>query len=167
MTITVSRTDERYTPEEIWRADGGILTLGEDELRGLVSVALAKVPKKVANKVFTGCLFVMAKYEWGRGTFIPKELLKNKCVIALSERLMDKDRESAERTILHEVAHFYLGHMPPGLVPGCSEDLEAQLENEADQQVDEWLNAFWKKANRRTTRHKRESRRVLQRAYLR
>ena len=86
-----------YTPEEVWEADGGILTLGEDELRGLVSVALSKVPKRVANKVFKGCIFVMAKFEWGAGTYIPKELLEGKCVIALSERLMDEDRKSAVR----------------------------------------------------------------------
>ncbi len=104
----------RYTPDEVWEADGGILTLGEDELRGLVSVALSRVPKRVADKVFKGCIFVMAKYEWGPGTYIPKELLKGKCVIALSEKLMDEDRRSATRTVLHEVAHFYLQHVPPG-----------------------------------------------------
>ena len=145
----------RYTPEEVWQADCGIMTLGEDELRDLVSIALSKVPRRVADRVFEGCLFVMAKYEWGRGTFIPKMLLKNKCVIALSERLMDEDRSSAERTILHEVAHFYLGHMPPGLVPGCSEDLEARLEEEADWQAEEWLRAYWRDfSNRRKRRRK-------------
>lgn len=138
----MTRRSRRYTPEEIWQADGGIMTLGEDELRALVAVALSKVPKRVADKVFKGCLFVMAKYEWGRGTYIPKELLKNKCVIALSERLMDEDRVSAERTILHEVAHFYLRHVPPGLMPGCSEDHEIRLEEEADRQTEEWLQAF-------------------------
>jgi len=130
-----------YTPEEVWEADGGILTLGEDELRGLVSVALSKVPKRVANRVFKGCVFVMAKFEWGAGTYIPKELLEGKCVIALSERLMDEDRKSAVRTVLHEVAHFYLGHVPPGLVTGSGEDCDCRQEQEADAKVDEWLKA--------------------------
>jgi hypothetical protein len=130
-----------YTPEEVWEADGGILTLGEDELRALVSVALSRVPKKVANKVFKGCIFVMAKFEWGAGTYIPKELLKGKCVIALSEKLMDEDQESAIGTILHEVAHFYLGHMPAGLVSMPLEGCEHQLEHEADAAVNEWLKA--------------------------
>lgn len=151
----------RYTPEEIWEADGGMMTLGEDELRALVSVALSKVPKKVADKVFKGCVFVMAKYEWGRGTYIPKVLLKNKCVIALSERLMDEDRASAERTVLHEVAHFYLDHVPPGLVPRCSDDLETRLEEEADRQTEEWLRAFWKDATRGRRHHRRELARVV------
>ena len=150
------RRSPRYTPQEVWQADGGIMTLGEDELRGLVSNALAKLPRRVADRVFKGCLFVMAKYEWGRGTYIPKVLLRNKCVIALSERLMDEDQASAERTILHEVAHFYLGHVPPGLVPGCSEDLESRLEEEADRQTEEWLRAYRADTSRRRKRRDEE-----------
>ena len=130
-----------YAPQEIWEADGGILTLGEDELRGLVSVALSKVPKRVANKVFKNCIFVMAKFEWGAGTYIPKEILEGKCVIALSERLMDEDRKSAVRTVLHEVAHFYLGHMPPGLITESGEGCDCRQEQEAEAKVDEWLKA--------------------------
>ncbi len=137
----MSKSGHGYTPEEVWQADGGILTLGENELRDLVSVALSKVPKSVANKVFKGCIFVMAKFEWGAGTYIPKELLEGKCVIALSEKLMDEDQKSAVRTILHEVAHFYLRHMPPGLVPGSDEGCDCRQEQEADAAVDEWLEA--------------------------
>ena len=138
-----------YTPEEVWEADGGILTLGEDELRGLVLVALSEVPKRVVNKVFKGCIFVMAKFEWGAGTYIPKELLEGKCVIALSERLMDEDQISAVRTVLHEVAHFHLGHMPPGLVAGSEEDCDCRQEKEADAAVDEWLASSMRKRGAR------------------
>lgn len=130
-----------YTPAEVWEADDGILTLGEDELRELVSVALSKVPKRVANRVFKGCIFVMAKFEWGAGTYIPKELLEGKCVIALSEKIMDEDRDSAMRTVLHEVAHFYLRHVPPGLAAGSGEGSDCQMEKEAEAQVDRWLKA--------------------------
>jgi len=135
----LKRREKRYTPEEVWRADGGILTLGEDELRALVSLALSRVPQRVTDRVLKGCLFVMAKYEWGRATFIPKELLRNKCVIALSEKLLDEDSDSAQHTVLHEVAHFYLGHMPSGLVSGCSDDHESRLEEEADLLAEQWL----------------------------
>jgi hypothetical protein len=141
-----------YTPEEVWEADGGILTLGEDELRGLVSVALSKVPKRVANKVFKGCIFVMAKFEWGAGTYIPKELLEGKCVIALSERLMDEDRKSAVRTVLHEVAHFYLRHVPPGLAAGSGESCDCRQEKEAEAKVDEWLKSDHKARRARQAR---------------
>jgi hypothetical protein len=139
-----------YTPEEVWEADAGILTLGEDELRQLVSVTLSKVPKTVADKVFKGCILVMAKYEWGPGTYIPKELLKGKCVIALSEKLMDEDRKSAIRTVLHEVAHFHLRHMPPGLLSESGEGCDCRQEQEAEAQVEEWL-----KADRKVRRQQR------------
>ncbi len=137
-----------YTPEQVWEADGGILTLGENELRELVSVALSKVPRRVADRVFTGCIFVMAKFEWGAGTYIPRELLEGKCVIALSEKLMDEDRESAIRTILHEVAHFYLRHVPPGLAAGPGEACDCRQEREAEAQVDRWLKKPSVKAGR-------------------
>jgi hypothetical protein len=137
-------TSKRYTPEEVWQADGGILTLGEDELRGLVSSALSKVPRSVTDKVLNGCLFVMAKYEWGRATLIPKELIRKRCVIALSEKLLDEDRQSAEYTVLHEVAHFHLKHMPSGLTAACSEDHEVRQETEADLLADHWLDSFWR-----------------------
>jgi hypothetical protein len=101
------------------------------------SVALSEVLNRVANKVFKGCIFVMAKFEWGAGAYIPKELLEGKCVIAL--RLMDEDKQSVVRTVLHEVAHFYLGHMPPGLIAGSEEDCDCRQEQGADAKVDEWL----------------------------
>jgi SprT-like family len=145
-------TEPGYTPREVWEADGGILTLGEDELRDLVSVALSKVPKSVANKVFKGCIFVMAKFEWGAGTYIPKELLKGKCVIALSEKIMDEDRNSAMRTVLHEVAHFYLQHVPPGLMTDPGEGCDCRQEQEADAMVDEWLEADRKARRLQRTR---------------
>ena len=141
-----------YTPREVWEADGGILTLGEDELRGLISAALSKVPKRVANKVFKGCIFVMAKFEWGAGTYIPREILEGKCVIALSERLMDEDRKSAVRTVLHEVAHFYLGHMPPGLIAGSGDGCDCRQEHEAEAKVDDWLKADRKARRARQAR---------------
>lgn len=130
-----------YTPREVWEADGGILTLGEHELRGLVSLALSQVPKEVADRVFGGCIFIMAKFEWGAGTYVPKELLQGKCVIALSEKLMDEKRRIAIRTILHEVAHFYLQHVPSGLAADSHPGSDCALEEEAEAQVDEWLAA--------------------------
>lgn len=136
-----------YTPEEVWEADGGILTLGEAELRGLVALALSRVPRRVADRVFEGCIFVMAKFEWGAGTYVPEQLLRGKCVIALSEKLMDEDQKSAVRTILHEVAHFYLRHVPPGLMEGTGEGCDCRQEQEAEAQIEEWL-----KADRRLTR---------------
>ena len=79
-----------------------------------------------------------------------KELLKGKCVIALSEKLMDEDRKSAIRTVLHEVAHFYLRHMPPGLMTESGEGCDCRQEREAEAQVNEWL-----KAVRRAERQQR------------
>ena len=136
---TTGAAAARYTPEEVWEADGGIMTLGEDELRALVSEALSRVPRRVADRVFAGCIFIMAKFEWGAATYIPRELLEGKCAIALSEKLMDEDRESAIRTILHEVAHFHLRHVPPGLASDPGEACDCRQEREAEAQVDRWL----------------------------
>ncbi len=42
---------DRYTFDDIWYMDGGVLTCGNNELRALVSRALSRVPKDVVDRV--------------------------------------------------------------------------------------------------------------------
>ena len=127
-----------YIPEEICYENAGVLTLGNDRLRFLVANALSKVPRSVVDNVVNRCLFVMPIHE-EKGIFIPKELLRGKCVIALPEKLLGEDEEEIEHTILHEVAHFYHGHKSPLLLEECA---DRQQEEEADRTVELWLEKF-------------------------
>ena len=125
---------ERYTVEEIWDMDGGMSTAGNDRLRHSVACALSKVPKTIVDYVFERCIFLMPIYE-ERGCFVPKKVIRDKSIIMLSERL---DEKEMERTILHEVAHSYLGHRSV-LLCDLSEREGREQEKEADGKVDEWL----------------------------
>ena len=62
----------KYKFEEISEEDGGMLTLGNDELRLLIAKSLSTVPKKVADSVLTSCVFIMPMNYYEYGLFIPK-----------------------------------------------------------------------------------------------
>jgi hypothetical protein len=134
--------EPRYTLDEIWYQDGGMLTLGGDELRHLVSTALSRIPKQVADKVLTKRLFIMPQYAWEKGYLVPLKLTKNKRVIALPEGLLEEGEESVVQTILHEVAHFWLQHEPSLLAESASEDLDKKQEDEADNCAKRWLEGY-------------------------
>ncbi len=127
-----------YTFEEAWDMDASRATLRNTTLRGIVARALSKVPKEVVDRVYDECLFLMPTYE-ERGCFIPKELLRDKCIIALSEKLLEEDEKNIEGDLLHEVAHYYLGHKSP---IHLSEEETRKQEEEADRAVDRWSKAF-------------------------
>ena len=44
--------DEKYSPEEIWQMDAETWTMGNDELRRLIAMALSKVPSSIVDKVY-------------------------------------------------------------------------------------------------------------------
>jgi len=129
---------ERYTPAQVHYMDAGVVTMGDDDLRYIISDVLAKVPAAVVDRVMDGCRFLMPRIQ-GKGTFIPAALLEGLDVILLPEGLLD-DPDEMETTILHEVAHFWLGHESP-LQWDPSEDILPrydQQEAEAWTQVGEW-----------------------------
>ena len=127
---------KKYSPEEVHYLDGGLFTLGTDELRVMVSWAFSRIPTEVVDRVMDECLMAMTLAK-EQGAYIPKELFKGKPLILFSEVLLEKDQEEAQRIILHETAHFVLGHRSP--VSG-DVDYDAQ-EREAWALVDQWLEA--------------------------
>lgn len=129
---------ERYTEEEIWYMDAGVLTLGNDKLRGLIANALSKVPKVVADRVSKDCFILMPMYDYEFGYHISKSLLQNKCIIAFPEKLLEKDEKSIIHTVLHEIAHHYLDHKSPMLEMMSNEE-EKRQEDDADKQMEKWL----------------------------
>jgi len=114
--------------------DVGIFTLGNDELRALVSLAFAKIPSDVVDRVMDECLMAMPLTR-GKGSYIPKSLVAGKALILFPETLLREARETAERTILHETAHHILNHRS---MVTDEIDYGAQ-EREAWALVDQWL----------------------------
>ncbi len=127
----------KLTPEEIHYDDAGVFTLGDDQLRALVSRALSRIPADVVEDLMDNCLMVMP-LEAEKGTYLSKELLEGKGLIAFPEALLSWEYDEAEFTILHEVAHYVLNHQEPILTDMNIEEYDAQ-EAEANALVKQWL----------------------------
>lgn len=134
--MTGAGSTHRYTPEQVWYEDGGVVTLNSDRLRRAMSRALSKIPASVADYILKNCLLLMIEPEEG-GTFLPNRLIRHSHLLAFPHSLLDQSEEEIDRTILHEVAHCWLGHRW-GLELPQEEDYEEQ-EKEAWAKVDEWL----------------------------
>lgn len=128
---------EKYTVEEIWYKDGGYKTMNIEELRGLVALALSKVPKEIADRVLEECLFLMLT-PGVMGLFVSKKLLQGRDAIVLSEKLLEKDEKDKALIILHEVGHFYLNHNRQ-LFDGLSEEEDRKQEEAADGWARQWI----------------------------
>jgi hypothetical protein len=130
-----------YTKEEIFYMDSGVTSFGNDRLRYLLADTLTNVPKDVVDDVFEKCLFLVVESEEG-GYFIPKSLLENSNLIAFPETLFNREPEEQIHTVLHEVAHFILGHKSPFEFPSKLEihnQIYETQEKEANYQVEKWL----------------------------
>ena len=125
----------RYTPEQIWYADGGIFTLDNDDLRRIVSKLFPRIPEDVVNSVMSECLMLVVTGE-DKGTYLSKRMLEGKALIAFPEDLFGRSQDEIERTVLHEVAHFILDHRSPALELDVDYDLQ---EREADELAERWL----------------------------
>lgn len=125
----------RYTLEEMWYDDAGILTLDNEELRGLVALALTRVPKRVADRIHEKCLFLMVEDDC---YYLPAKQIRGKSLICVSKSYIDKlDPEGVLRTILHEVAHFHYKH--DYFDPEMTLEKSDQCEAAADRLVEIWL----------------------------
>ena len=133
---------ERYTFEEIYEMDNGIVTFDNYILRLKVASALSKVPCEVADEVMDECL-VFSTYYLSNSVepscvYLSALSLMGKSLIVLSEKLFEQPKEVIDRTILHEIAHHCLPHSAmPG--EGLSVEQHEKLEKEAWELVESWL----------------------------
>ncbi|TET47492.1 hypothetical protein E3J62_01290 [candidate division TA06 bacterium] len=127
---------DHYAAEEIWYADAGVVTRDND-LRHLISRVLQKVPKEVVDKLMDQCLILMPRTE-EKGVFLSQKELVGKSIIAFPESLLEEPEAEREQTVLHEVAHFWLGHKSP-LVARIDYDKQ---EEAADDLVKQWIREY-------------------------
>ena len=78
-----------------------------------------------------------------RAAFVPKELISEKSIIAFCSALLPKDTDEKIHMILHEIAHYVLGHTDEGL----SDDEYYEQEKEANALAKTWLND-WENTSR-------------------
>jgi hypothetical protein len=94
------------------------------------------VPKDIIDDVRSNCVFLMMDTERLNGAcFIRKDLIERKSVIVFHDMLYDQDEDKQCSMILHEIAHYVLGHSG-----ALSEEEYRKREKEANSLRDEWIN---------------------------
>ena len=130
--------NEKYSAEEIWDMDAGTWTLGNDDLRSLIAVALSQIPSDIVDDVYKNCKFHSLS-EDAKGEILSPKIISNYYFINIHSKVLYGNQEEAVEVLLHEVAHYHLGHRhfleEFSLNP---EEYDIQ-EKEADELVKRWL----------------------------
>jgi hypothetical protein len=112
------------------------MVIPEDDALGEVVIqALSRLDRPVADRVLLGCLFAMSGE---RAVYVPAEVIRGRHLILLPRNLLDLPSEEGLRVVLHEIAHYILGHQSPRLGSFMKEQYQEQ-ENEARRLADQWL----------------------------
>ena len=127
----------KYKFEEI----DGINELRETNMLYLKK-ALSRLDKNIVDKIREEVLFSdtdVSTYPTFHIYLNSNHLKEKKSLIVLSENLKEITEEEAIKIILHEVAHYYLGHK--GIFDFPLEEISRyyEQEQEANKQVEEWL----------------------------
>lgn len=139
----MDQKEKYYTPDEIYQKDAGEISINNEELRKLLSRALARAPAYVVDAVFKHCLCAMPDPEkWT--AFIPNRALKGRHILLFPHTLKDSSEETQARFILHAVAHYILHHWSP--IERRPVDYNKQ-ELEAEDLAHTWLRK-WSERNR-------------------
>ena len=129
---------ETYRPETIFEMDGGLVSLDNEGLRLLVADTFCLLPCEMVDDIMTNCLFLMPQ---SAGGYITKRIIAGRNVIFLHPSLVVEPEHEKMYALLHEVAHYVLGHESP-LEWGDEVDAGARIdqqEKEADEFVRKYL----------------------------
>jgi hypothetical protein len=120
-----------------------LTVLGDQGFKEVLTDNIGIIPKDILDDVLNNCFFLMLNKEKGfSAAFISKKLIEGKNICAFYEILYSKGRNKQVHMILHEIAHYVLGHSNEGL---SDEDYyNHKQEKEANALVDKWINE-WKK----------------------
>ena len=144
-------TQHYYSYDEIHHMDGGVFTLGNSELRKILAQLLTCVPADVVDYLVKHCL-VITTWQSFDGQYFPRELVRGKDIILLSEYTLNLGENERDKTILHELAHCWLKHSSRVLVEDMVEVMTVEealkrekegrellkREEEADELVHKW-----------------------------
>ena len=112
-------------------------TVCKHKLLNHISWALSQVRKEIVDDIFENCVFLITD-KTEKGTYYPKNTFIDKNIICFSDFYVESESDSEiERTVLHELAHYYLRHR----IPEDRQEKERQ-ESEAVDQVKQWLEEF-------------------------
>lgn len=125
--------------DEVFDRCGGVHLEAHDRALYAIVTVFAKLPAAIVRALAENCYIIVPSMQ-ERGSFTDRSIIGERHVIAFPEALFELPVAEVERTVLHEVAHFWLGHKPRrGSGKQTDTDSERQ-EQAADEQAARWLN---------------------------
>jgi hypothetical protein len=126
------------TLDEVFDLCGGIHLQAHDRPLYAIVTALTKIPSEVVKELSAHCYVVVPSLQ-EKGSFTDQSVIGKRHLIAFPESLFELPVTMVEQTVLHEVAHFWLGHKPNLRSSGGAADAEERQEREADELAAQWL----------------------------
>lgn len=111
--------------------------LGDQDMWEKLTDILYTVPRDILDHVLSDCVFLMLNEKEFPGAFTHKKLIEGKSVIALCN-LDSQDRDKQGHIVLHEIAHYVLGHID------APDGNYYKREREANSLRDKWI-SDWEK----------------------
>ena len=120
-----------------------LTVLGDQGFREVLGDTIPIIPKDILDDVLSNCVFLMLNEKKEvSAAFIPMKLIEERNICAFYEILYSKKRDEQVHMILHEIAHYVLGHTDEGL---SDEDYyNHKLDKEANALVDKWTDDWGK-----------------------
>jgi len=130
--------EKYYTFEEIYPQTGGIITLGYENWRNALVTILVRIPAYVVDAVLKHCVFLMPDPD-ENGIFIPHRVIKGRHILQFPNALLDWPKDRQVRSVLHQIAHYFLHHWSP--LEECDADFSEQAQDATDL-VNQWMAAW-------------------------
>lgn len=118
-----------------------LIVLGDQSFREVLTDNIGIIPRKTLDDVLKNCVFLMLNKDIP-AAFIPKQRIEGKNICAFYEILYSEERDEQVKMILHEIAHYVLGHDNENI--SDEEFYNHKLEKAANALVAKWINA-WEK----------------------
>jgi hypothetical protein len=126
------------THDEVFDLCGGIHLQAHDRPLYAIVTALTKIPSEVVKGLSAQCYLVVPSLQ-EMGSFTHQSVIGNRHLIAFPESLFELPVAEVEQTVLHEIAHFWLGHKPYLQASGGATKAAERQEREANELAATWL----------------------------
>lgn len=116
-----------------------IKVLGDQDFIPVLADTIFRVPKCILDDVLVNCSFLMLNKNTepsSAAAFVPKKLIEGKSILAFYEMLYLVDEDEKVNMILHEIAHYVLGHRDS---ESDTDEEYLACEKEADSLKNKWI----------------------------
>jgi len=126
-----------YEIDHFYLNKDSLPVLGDQDFKEVLKDIIYIIPKDILDDVLSNCFFLMLSENVPAAT-IPKKLIIGKSILAFYNMLYSQDKDKQVDMILHEIAHYFLGHADDGLL----DEPYYKQEEEANSKKDKWVKAY-------------------------